>query len=247
MLDRLEPLAGPADDIGPIRRRTIAEEVADRIIMAIAARDLSPGDRVVEQDVAARFGVSRIPVREAMHKLETQGVLTSAPRRGTRVAPFDERKIDEVYEVRVAMEKILLRHALPRFAEDPALIATLDGLIEEMRGCAARGEATVINRVDLEFHRVIAAVSGHAMARTLWESISRHVLIIFGMELYRDPDLEAVVRQHVELRDLIAAGRADAIDDAVEQHIAGYRSLVWGRDSGSASRAAGSEGAGGRQ
>ncbi|MEQ8966725.1 MAG: GntR family transcriptional regulator [Azospirillaceae bacterium] len=245
MLDRLESPAGPTGEAGPIRRRTIAEEVADRIIMAIAARDPAPGDRVVEQEIAARFGVSRIPVREAMHKLETQGVLTSAPRRGTRVAPFDERKIDEVYEVRVAMEKILLRHALPRFAEDPSLIEPLDRLIAAMGQAGTHGDTVAVNRADLDFHRHIAAVSGHGMARTLWEGISRHVQIIFGMELYRDPDVDAVVRQHVELRDLIAAGRVDAVDEAIEQHIAGYRSLVWGRGSGPASSAAGAEGAGG--
>lgn len=222
--------------MAPIPRRTMAEEVGERIIAAISYGEMKPGDRVVEQDVAEALGVSRVPVREAIRRLEAQGILTPSRRRGSSVAVFDQKRIGEIKEVRIAIERIAIRDAIPRFAADPALDAGLDQLLAHMERCAEAGDAAAMNRADLDFHRYVCAVSDHGAAQTVWEGLSGQVLILFGIELYRDPDLAVVVREHAELAELIRAGAVDRIDAAIAEHIAGERFRVLKQTGGPAPR-----------
>lgn len=219
----------PTDPIEPIEKRSFAELVAERLIMGIAGGQFPPGQRLVEQDIAERLGVSRVPVREAIQQLATHGILEPAGGKGLRVARFDERQLEEIYQIRVLLEQLMLPMAMARIRERPALIAGLDRHIQEMGEAAARNDYLAINHIDLAFHRHALTLADHALGLRIWEGISRHFLIIFGMEIYRDPDLHAVVQQHVELRDVLHAGGPAALGPVIEHHICGYRSLLMGK------------------
>lgn len=196
------------------------------MLLAIAAGRHPPGARLVESDLAAELGTSRVPVREALQELALYGVLTPAGARGWRVADFDERQIEETYQIRVALERLMLVQAAPVIAAEPTRIENLRRRIDEMRRAARERDAMAINRLDLAFHREALAAADHALGLKMWEGISRHVQIIFGMELYRDPDLEAVTRQHEALLAALLAGDAAALEREIERHIRGYRSLT---------------------
>lgn len=215
--------------IEPIRRRLIGEEVTERLIAAIASGDYQPGRRLLEQEVAETLGVSRIPVREAIHELALQGILQEAGGRGWCVAPFDDKQIDEIYLVRLAIEGMMLTAALPRFREQQVLFEPLDRCIQDMRAATAAGDTVALNRADLAFHRTALEVAENRLGMKIWEGLSRQVLIIFGMETYRDPDLTAVVEQHVSLRRTLAEGDSAAVTEELREHITGYRSLVSAR------------------
>ena len=228
------PVPRPADaataDIGaaeppPIEPRTLADEVADRIVQSIAAGRHRPGDRILEGETANALNVSRVPVREAFRRLEAQGILVNTPNRGSTIAVFDEKKIEELYEVRTAIETIAARHAVAVLGSDPAGMEVLERIIDEMRVAALAGDVPRVSRTDLEFHRALIEISGHDLAATIWAGLSQHVLIVFGMETYRDPDLHGVVRQHEDLRDAIVGGDLPAIDREIVRHITGYRAL----------------------
>ena len=87
----------------------ISRVLADRIISGA----IEPGSRLRQDHVAAEFGASHVPVREAFQRLEAQGLAVSEPRRGVRVAAFDLREVREVAEMRAALEVLALRHAAP--------------------------------------------------------------------------------------------------------------------------------------
>lgn len=220
---------GEMQIVEPIRRRLIGEEVAERLIAAIASGDYQPGRRLLEQEVAETLGVSRVPVREAIHELALQGILQEAGGRGWCVAPFDDKQIDEIYSVRLAIEGMMLTTALPRFQERPELFEPLDRQIRELRAAADAGDTVALNRADLAFHRAALEVADNRLGLKIWEGLSRQVLIIFGMETYRDPDLPAIVEQHVSLRRTLAEGDAKAVTEELREHITGFRSLVSAR------------------
>lgn len=206
----------------------LAEAIADSVAEAIATGHLAPGERIVETALAEKYGVSRVPVREALKVLGTQGILIGGGHRGYRVASFAPEKIEKVFEIRLELETILLRDALANWRRRGADLGELDAVIETMRRAARAGDLRGMLRADLEFHRAICRASENEIAAALWNAIARHVLVIFNLARYRDVDLERALDQHLRLRDYIEAeiegGAATGdIRFALEQHFQSRR------------------------
>ncbi|MDJ0685502.1 MAG: GntR family transcriptional regulator [Alphaproteobacteria bacterium] len=219
-------MASGFQGIETIERRSLADLTIDRLILAIATNQLPPGARVRENEIAEKLGVSRVPVREAVQRMATQGILQEAGARGYCVAPFDSAHLREVYDLRVALETIMLRQAMPKLMADPALVSPLNHEIDNILRAAETHDAIAINRADLAFHRHAVEVSEHFLGMKTWVGLSRHVQIIFGMEVYRSPDFQTIHAQHVKLRDVLLSGDAEALEAELTDHIVGPRSLI---------------------
>lgn len=207
--------------IEPVRKRLVTEQIIERLIPAIATGSFPPGYRLVEDELASELGVSRVPVREAIRELSLQGILCTAPGRGWRIAPFDDRQIREVCSVRIALETILLAEAMPKLRSDPAKFARLDAELESMRRAAGISDAEGLSHADVNFHRAAIRMSENSFGIRIWEGLSRQVLIIFGLEIYRDPDFAAVVAQHESLRSFLAEGDPSRLEPVLQDHITG--------------------------
>ena len=192
----LDPLKQP-------KRISLADSVADAIAEAISTRHIMPGERIVETSLTTRLGVSRVPIREALRVLHAQGILSGGGFKGSRVAEFGPDVTQQILEVRLALEAILLRDAIENWRSGKEDITELDRAIEDMRRSARAGDVRASLLADLEFHRNIRIAAHNAIAGTLWDTIARHVLIIFNFDRYRDDDLDAIPRQHEEFRDRI--------------------------------------------
>lgn len=207
------------------KRISLADSVADSIAEAIATRHILPGERIVETSLTERLGVSRVPIREALKVLHAQGILTGGGHRGYRVSAFGPEVTQQVLEVRLALEAFLLRDAVEAWRagrEDPAELAHP---IEAMRKAARAGDRRASLVADLDFHRTIRMAADNAIVGTLWDTIARHVLIVFNFDRYRDEDLSAIVSQHEEFRAqilaMIAAPAApdfEAVRQVLEDH-----------------------------
>jgi DNA-binding GntR family transcriptional regulator len=197
----------------------MAERAAEAIVLGVASGALQPGQRLVEVELARLLQMSRVPLREALKILEAQGIVESIPHRGTHLATFDEARIDEICEARLALEKIAMRGAMEAYRRDPSLIARLDKILGAMERAAMHLEWIEISRADLNFHREICRASGNAIVQKLWDGLARHVLIVFGKEIRGERDAKTIVPQHKRLRDILAAGKAEALDDELDQHI----------------------------
>src|SRR5262245_27162927 len=216
---RLGPPPAPlGGDLRPVRPRSLAEQAAGAIVDGIAAGVLQPGQKLVEAEVAQRLEVSRVPVREALKILETQGILVSRPRRGVRVAAFDDETARQVYEVGVALERVAVRGLGRAGAALPELGQALDAIIERMEACLRHKDLLGVSKADLAFHRAICQASGNKIALTLWEALARHMLIVFQRELLADPDRAHIVDHHRELRTALVEDPRDA-ERQIERHI----------------------------
>ena len=197
--------AGPVGEFPRPRPALLAEAIADSVAEAIATGHLAPGGRIIETGLAEKYGVSRVPVREALKVLATQGILVGGGHRGYRVASFAPEKIEQVFEVRLELETILLRDAVANWRQGGEGLRALDAVIETMRQAARADDLRGMLRADLEFHRAICRASENEIVAALWNAIARHVLIIFNLARYRDVDLERALDQHLRLRDWIRA------------------------------------------
>ena len=205
--------------IEPVRKRLVTDQIIERLIPAIATGSLPPGYRMVEDELASELGVSRVPVREAIRELSLQGILCTAPGRGWRISPFDDRQIQEVCSIRIALETTLLAEAIPKLRSDPANFARLDSELESMRKAALASDVEGLSQADVNFHRAAVTLSGNSLGIRIWEGISRQVLIIFGLEIHRDPDVDAVIAQHECLRRFLAEGDPSRLGPVLQEHI----------------------------
>lgn len=206
-----------------VRPRNLAEQVADVIVDSIASGALGHGQRLVETELAQQLQVSRVPLRESMKMLEAQGILESAPHRGTRVADFDDAKIDHICEARVALEKIALRDAMAVYRKEPERVARLDAVIAVMERAAETLDWTAVSKADLAFHREICQASGNDVVITLWEALARHVLIVFGREIRSEQDAVGMGPQHRRVRDMLLTADLPDLEAEIERHITRLR------------------------
>lgn len=207
------------------KRISLSESVADTIAEAIATRIISPGERIVETSLVEKLGVSRVPIREALKVLHAQGIISGGGHRGYRVAAFDPGVTQQIMEVRLSLESFMLRDAIENWRRGIGSPALLEGPIEKMRQSAKAGNLRNSMIADLEFHRAIRHAADNPIVGTLWDTIARHVMIVFNFERFRDEDLDAIPRQHEEFRDWILAQVAKPetpfvqIQAALEDHM----------------------------
>jgi DNA-binding GntR family transcriptional regulator len=219
----------PAEHSGlsPIQRSgTIADEVADRIIMAIVRGEKQPGERITEAEIAEAMNVSRVPAREAMQKLRLRGILVLEDVRGMRVADFSEERIAELYEIRLAIEKIIFRHALPRCRSHPELVDRLEAIVDRMHAASQAHDVVAIGLLDVEFHQTVAEISGNELAARFWDGLSPHLVIIFCREWSRAPNPPGEVKIHRDLCELLRTGSIEDIDAMLTNHIINPQSLL---------------------
>jgi len=213
------------------RRKLLAVAIADAIAEAVATRHLGPGLRVVETTLAKSYNTSRVPVREALKILHTQGILTGGGHRGYRVAEFTEEKIAQVVEMRLMLETILWRDMLRRWQAVGADFAPLDEVLARMGQAARGGNFRGMLACDLDFHRAACAQSGNDIAYSSWNAIARHTLIIFNLARHRDRDLRTVVQRHKALIAWLQDAATRLVDEAevravLQDHMQGNRGAV---------------------
>ncbi len=212
-----DPLTKPA-------RVSLADNIADLIAKAIATRHILPGARIVETSLAERLGVSRVPIREALKVLHAQGILTGGGHRGYHVATFGPEVTQQILEVRLMLESFLLRDAIENWRSGVEDRTVLQARIEDMKRAARADDMPASLLADLEFHRAIRDAARNAIVGTLWDTIARHVMIVFNFERYRDKNLNAIASQHEGFRDFIYAqidtpGPVEKLHEALEDHI----------------------------
>lgn len=181
----------------PIRAR-IRNILLERII----GGHYGAGDRLVELQLAKEFGSSQAPVREALRDLETAGLVTIRPRRGSFVNDYHARTQHEIYHVRGALEEAAARLAVPRMKGN---VAELSAHLEGMRGAARSHDIEGAIRHSVGFHRTIVSAAGNDLLLKIWESL--HVEIHSRKTLLQpNIDFHGVAESHKPMLDAIAAG-----------------------------------------
>jgi DNA-binding GntR family transcriptional regulator len=197
------------------RDGNLSARIAELLRTAILRGEYLPGARIRQEDVAQRFGASRVPVREAFRTLEADGLVTLVANTGARVSRLSLAECDEVYQTRERVEPLLLRYAMPGITAE--LIDRLDSLAARMQ---ATTDVEEFMQLDRDFHLGMyapaeTAVLGDLVGR-LWNT-TQHYRRAFTMLL--DEHSKRVV--HDEHHMLVAALR-DGDAEGAERILAGH-------------------------
>ena len=208
------------EKLSPIRLegyQPLRDMVFDVLMSAIMQGQLSPGERLLEVQLADEMGVSRTPVREAIRRLELEGFVVMVPRKGAYVAGLSINDVEEVYEIRTVLETLAVRLAAQRM--QPADYAQLDDLSEKMRATWQEGNVDNWVSLDASFHELLYKFSRNerlvAMMNNIMEQLSRYRIISLANVEVRHNSLS----EHQELIEALKRRDSEAAATAVAMHI----------------------------
>jgi DNA-binding GntR family transcriptional regulator len=203
-------VTGGTGGVAPARRRGLAEEVADRIRDAIFTGAYAPGAQLREVELSAALEVSRGPVREALLRLEREGLVRSAWHRGTTVTALSAEDVAELDSLRGALERLAVERVITH-ATDEDLTAIGEAADHMTR---AADEHTMV-RHDIEFHDAVYAAAHHVRLREAWEAIRSQVylFLLTRIGVSTKDYLSDVPGEH---RELVTALRARDVEAALE-------------------------------
>jgi DNA-binding GntR family transcriptional regulator len=202
---------------------SLVDLVARELRALVVSGEVQPGERLVEERLTERFGVSRPPLREALRILEQEGLVQRLPRRGAIVTPLAADDVREIYSLRWALERLALELALP--LEDAARLEPLREAVEAMRSA---GDRQALLESNWRFHLALVSLPGHRRLLAAYESLLAQLRLCMAMNLrFREQvtgDPADSVRRHERLLELIAAGEPAAVLREIEAH--GDRSFM---------------------
>ena len=184
------------------------------ILEAIDGGVFRPGDRLVESDLAERFGVSRTPVREALQRLETQSML-ARDGRSLIVASLDHNQLAELYVVRAELEGLAARLAAKHAT--PEEIRVLRGMVEDDR--ALLGDPDAMSRANRRFHKQIHLASHNRYLVQQLDLVHRSMALLATTSLAAVGRSAAAMAEHDAIVRAIEAGDGEAAQAALRAHI----------------------------
>jgi DNA-binding GntR family transcriptional regulator len=200
----------------------ISDQVYALIRDAVISGQLSPGDRVVESEIARRIGVSQAPVREAVRQLAQEGLLTHYPRKGSFVAQIADADIASARQVREPIERLAATLAAAAISTEDA--ERLRAHVEEMRQAAREDNPSRFHEADIAFHSEVVAVAGNPLLTRVWETL---VPTLRGLRVISDPlfagDWNGLAREHSTILDVLIAGDPERAGRVFGDHAAGRR------------------------
>ncbi|MFD0664529.1 GntR family transcriptional regulator [Thermocatellispora tengchongensis] len=204
------------------------EQVAHALRAALVAGHMRPGEIYSAPALAARFGVSATPVREAMLDLAHEGLVETVPNKGFRVTDLSDRELDEITEIRLLIEvPTTVRAAGAAAARD---LARLRPMAERI--VAAAGEKDLIAYVehDRRFHLELLSLAGNEHLVALVGELRARTRLYGLTRLADSGELTASAREHLTMLDLIAAADPDGLNRLMTAHIGHVRGSWAGRD-----------------
>lgn len=206
--------------LGRVNRDGLSAAGAGEIREAILEGRLERGVRLGEVELAEGLGISRAPVREALLRLEQEGLVTSSRYRGTHVVELTRQDIDELVTLRSALEALAWSRCSAGVSDQ--VTADLQDCVERMRRAVGRQAYPELVRLDIEFHDQVVRAAEHKRLYSVWSAIKWQVaLYLLNRRILADDYHTIIVTEHQQLIADLRSGEPEVAVHAIEEHIAG--------------------------
>ena len=204
-------------ELVPVTRRSTPEIIADELRSAIMYGSLAPGDQLGEADLAARLGVSRGPLREAMQRLVQEGLLRSEPHRGLFVSSLDHTDMRDVYLARLAIERAACQLLMAQHRGE-AMLALTEALDDLVRA-AGEHDRLAMSDADQAFHQALVHASGSARLERMANTLLVETRMCLNALQDKYPEPEELVDEHRVLLQAIVEGDEQRLLRLIEEHM----------------------------
>lgn len=214
----------------PISRRSLSGSVVEGLRNAIYNRDLLPGTRLVEQELAKKFDVSRGPIRDAFFELESEGLITFSTGRGRFVVDLNFNDLQEIYSLRTTLEELAIELACERadqgdFDRLKVIIIQMEKMVQDNLSVRAALD------LDLAFHEAIILASKHTRLFGAWQNLRPQIKLTLLERMESPMEFSSIlVQYHQELMDLIVSSDKQKARQEIKKHLASsFRPIVEAR------------------
>jgi DNA-binding GntR family transcriptional regulator len=198
---------------------TVVDYTIDALREAIRSGRLAPGQRLVVADITAMLSVSAGPVREAIRRLTGEGLIEIVPHRGASVRQITLRDLDEIFELRGAIEGLAARLAAER-ASEGGFLEELNALMEEMEQFAVSEDVAGYLRNNMAFHDLVYRMSGNDRLRVLAAQLIMPIYQVRLPQRMSRAAMELSYRDHKAIAAALITGNGDAAESAMRLHVA---------------------------
>jgi DNA-binding GntR family transcriptional regulator len=200
----------------PIQHENLTDRVYRAIKDRILSQEIEVGSRLYDDELAAQLRVSRTPVREAIMRLSREGLVDIIPRSGTRVRTFSEQDIEQIFDLRMALEALAARKATPRIPQGQ--IASLKRLHARAEAALKAGDTTVSLEFDRKMHDMILEWSGNSRLQDMMATINDFVALFRNLGA-RTPFHRGYTARHREIMRALERRQPEAAAAALVEHI----------------------------
>ena len=197
--------------------KSLEEQVFNSLEEEILTGKLKRGDTLTEISLSKRLGVSRTPLRGALHRLAEEGLVEITPNRGAVVVGVGKEELVDIYKIRMRLEGLASREAAARISEEDK--EKLRDSVELSEFYIGKQDTEHLKELDSEFHNIIYRASGNRLLCKTLSELHRNIKVYRKLSLTVADRLEKSVEEHREILNAIIAGDADTADDLTFRHI----------------------------
>ena len=210
------------------RSKSLYEQVYHALRSAILTGDLSPGDRLVETQLAEWLQVSRTPLREALRQLQQDGLVTADVSGGLRVTTITAADAEELYDCRLALEALAVAGACTHAS--PEQLEAIATCVAQAEGATANSHGSLspegLLNVDYQFHHLIAESSGNRRLVSLLDSLFDAMALLRIQTLQQNPNVLDIRLEHRQIYEAILTRDPDVAVTAITQHLRASKTRV---------------------
>jgi DNA-binding GntR family transcriptional regulator len=200
-----------------VPRNTFREHIADRLRNSIIAGVLPPGSPITEMRLAAQFGVSRGPLREAIRQLIEEGLLVTVPYTGTRVIDISVSDVREIYSLRTVLETFAFRLAWPR--RNAAFREEIDRRHNRLLASVETGDCLASTAAEMALHSLVYEWSGHKLLQEMWRNLAGRLHLYLAMHQRAHGRSGPLKDAHVRYVELAKGDDLGAMLGEIENHM----------------------------
>ena len=205
------------NQVTPIRRETFGNRIASNLRRAIISGEIAAGSQITEVELASRFGVSRGPLREAMGKLSSEGLLVTVPYTGTRVLKLTAKDVREIFSLRTALETLAFREIWDR--RDEAFAGELETRHGVLISTLDLNDHVASSEAEVRFHSLVYETSGHDLLLESWQRLSGRLQLYLAVHQRAHGRTGPIKDAHERYLQLALGDRLDLMLNEIEAHM----------------------------
>ena len=193
------------------------EKVYELLLESIIKRKLLPGERLIEKDLAGKLGVSKTPVREALSRLQKEGLVEGMPYQGFLVARISPKDIEEIYDLREVIEGLAARNATEKI--DKEQINQLNLIVRSFEECIRKRDLESYSSLDLKFHNLLADISENGRLSQMMQLFRNQTRILMSTSVILPGRVKASLEEHKKIVNAVITHNPSLAEQFAREHV----------------------------
>ncbi len=208
-----------------VEAHSLRDQVYDILKNMIILREIAPGEKVPEEELCRKLGVSRTPLRETLCRLENEGIVKIVPRRGAFVVQQSQQTVREILEIREALEGLVARLATQNM-DGPTAERIMKSLAKADRIAASDPQLAKYTHADIEFHALLLEACDNQMLRNMMQVVNAHLQLIRLRTVVLPGRARKTVQEHFKIMEAVNRRDPDQAEDLMRRHIRSVREVA---------------------